>query len=157
MTSMEPKGGDITQRIGEFGKFQLKCFLLVQFSCMFPAWQILVSLRSAWSGDGLFMKAIRRTCLLNNFPIVSRAASCYLRWSFGAARPSWDWRWGRGRGTTTSPPTTASWTSAWVTTLLLNAPGIKEALSKLCFCSLKSDLSTQACHCSLQKQHLVYT
>ena len=46
MTSMEPEPGFISERIGEFGKFQLKCFLLVQFSCMFPAWQIVVSLLS---------------------------------------------------------------------------------------------------------------
>ena len=33
----------VTRNIGVFGKFQLKCFLLVQFVGVFAAWQVLVS------------------------------------------------------------------------------------------------------------------
>ena len=32
----------ITQRIGVFGRYQLRCFLLVQFVGVFAAWQVLV-------------------------------------------------------------------------------------------------------------------
>ena len=41
MGSQEPDY--ITQRIGVFGRYQLRCFLLVQFVGVFAAWQVLVS------------------------------------------------------------------------------------------------------------------
>ena len=40
MGSQEPDY--ITQRIGVFGRYQLRCFLLVQFVGVFAAWQVLV-------------------------------------------------------------------------------------------------------------------
>ena len=41
---MESRQPDfITQRIGEFGRYQLRCFLVVQFVGVFAAWQVLVS------------------------------------------------------------------------------------------------------------------
>ena len=36
------RGDYITQRIGVFGRYQLRCFLLVQFVGVFAAWQVLV-------------------------------------------------------------------------------------------------------------------
>ena len=49
-SSNQDKGQDkdqdqdiVTRNIGVFGKFQLKCFLLVQFVGVFAAWQVLVS------------------------------------------------------------------------------------------------------------------
>merc|ERR1719458_19097 len=41
MGSQEPDY--ITQRIGVFGRYQLRCFLLVQFVGVFAAWQVLSS------------------------------------------------------------------------------------------------------------------
>ena len=40
MGSQEPDY--ITQRIGVFGRYQLRSFLLVQFVGVFAAWQVLV-------------------------------------------------------------------------------------------------------------------
>ena len=39
----------IGQNIGKFGKFQLKCFLVVQFVGVFAAWQVLVRIPSLLS------------------------------------------------------------------------------------------------------------
>lgn len=44
---MDTTGTDkdlVTQNIGQFGKFQLSCFLVVQFVGVFAAWQVLVNI-----------------------------------------------------------------------------------------------------------------
>ena len=41
MGSREPDY--ITHRIGEFGRYQLRCFLVVQLVGVFTSWQVLVS------------------------------------------------------------------------------------------------------------------
>ena len=44
MTAKETETDYVTERIGKFGKFQLRGFLLIQFIAIISAWQTFVRL-----------------------------------------------------------------------------------------------------------------